>query len=814
MQVGDCLAFVLRRMKGDKATVAISSALLLVSLGAGLAVLCLAYGLLWKPLHYPDQDRLVSLSLYSKKMGMELGWPPPFIYNGNLERLENVAVYKEGQVAIERDGGGSVPSTRSVEASPEIFEILEPRVIAGRAIKAEDAEPAAPAVAVLGEVLAKSIFGQDVSASIGKRLIISGQATRVVGVVAREASFPSKAVQVWIPLFIPLEKRELSNAGSFGGPKLVAKLKQHAQAKSIESAINETLNRNAVLRKISSDIDLSVRVKPLRTIWTEDRSSGIYALLAAVTAILLITSANLCNLFALRQLRRSHEYALISVFGATSWRKLYYVAAEASLQVLMGAVLVVAAFPVFWSGLDSLGFLPKDYPGTISLEAPVIAGMAAFAAALACTMTLSGWIALGRTEIFETVRQSGKGLGGISAASKRLRSALVIVQLTATLPLVYCTILLSMSEYNLIHQDLGLDPSKRLVAVLEAKTQDDSPAEVERIRGQLYNVSKNIAQVRGDNASAFMASAPLSDIVSVEPAQVGATGSDVLQATENVYGNFVSAGYFDVLGIKLKLGRKFTDLEASDSARVVIVDDVFAKKNYPDGNPVGRSIGFADASGVMQQHQIIGVVSHSRQRELARDDDYASVYRPAATPYGLEAIPSGAVELVVSSSDAKWLSSVLAKQAPDVKVADLRPLQERLTSSIVDRININNTLSFLVVVALALVGVGLYSSFTNLILVRLREFGVRKALGQSDLGIFSLILKGAFSLMGVACCAGVPLSLFIAVMLSERLFKVSPIDIPTIAALLSICAFVVLAATGLPALRASRSNPIEALRHD
>lgn len=807
----DSTKFVYRRMAGDRWNVITSIALLAISLGTLAATFTVAYSLLWRPLPYPDPSRLVVITPYSKRMDMELGWPPPYMFNTDLNRLQGWAAFRSGHASVSVDEGSAAISVRTVSLMPGASALLQPKIVAGRMLGDDDAAEAALPVVLLSERLAKALFASGAESAINRQLILSGQRKRIVGVVATASAFPFSDIDLWEPLYYSPTDRDMEHAGSFGGPGLIAKLAPDQSPEDAQRSIMAAVERNPVLARISKDIDLEFRVAPLRQLWTSDYATSIHSILLAAIAIFLITSANLCNLFALRHLRRGHERALLAAFGAPASHTTGYLALEAIAQVALSVTAALLLLPVLRSAMMHLGFLPADFPGPVTISLAPIALVVVLAIALVGALMMSARLVLRNATLSAALRQSAPGAGGSSPASRRLRHLLVAAQIAATLPLVYCTTLLSISEDKLLSQPVGYATNDRWIMVLDA----DSDMDHDQALAQLLNTTNQLGTVQGIQAVAATASAPFSDVVSVEAVQTGAGGAH--SAQDSVYGNFVSANYFSALGLSLVAGRAFSGAEADATAHVAIVDESFSHRHFPNGSALGQTIVIATASETAQPHLVVGVAANARQRDLFHADDYASVFRPLTLPYATETIPAQSVELILQTNaplQTTKVRSVIAREAPGFRMSELRPLDERIRATIIHRTRLNRTLVALTAIAIVLVITGLYSAFANLVLVRNHEFGLRKALGQSDLSIFSLVLKGSLLLLAMACCVGAPAALLVARALAGRLYEISMFDVPVMAGLLLALAAVVVASTLTPALRAGKISPMDALRQD
>lgn len=793
--------------RGSSAAIVSLGALAIVAFTSTFAI---AYALLWRPLPYPDHDRLVAVSLYSKRMATELGWPAPMLVNAGLERFEAFASYKLSDVLVGDDDRNEIGTFRSISTDPALIEMLGVVVLHGRSLVAEDAELGAEPVALLDEGVATKSYG-DAKLAVGRHVTMSGARHRIVGIVPSTSAFPTRDVKVWTPRYVSEADKAITNAGSFGGTALIARLAANQDLPFAESQTLASLEREPVLARLINDISLTVSVLPVRSVWSSGRQHSLASMLVAAFLMLVIATANTASLFVIRQMRRRQEHALLDVFGSGVSHRLFRLAAEA--LVLMSASVVLASIlvPFAVSAMRAMNMFPREFPHQVGLNLVVVLVAVSIAFALVGVLLGTGWATLKQNPI-ETLQRRGAGQAS-SSGTRTARLALLIGQLSLTLAFVYGTALLILSSKNLENQNLGFSRSDVLIGTIEAAPSYEG----DDAKSQLLNWYASIYRESSARPIALATSAPFSENVAVEATSLGASGTIDGDPDIKVYSVFTTPNYFQVLGIPITAGRSFTSAEAENSSPVAIVDQAFAATNFKDGDSVGRTISLPDADGVKRAHTIVGVVGQARQRSLAGPDEYPTVYRASSLPFMLPVFPANSVEIAVEGSPAVTASVLrdsVSRDFPGIRFSELRPLSERVRESIGDRARLNRILGALGIVAIILCCIGIYSVISEFVLARVREIGVRKALGQSDQSVFWMIVKEASLIIAMSVTAALPISLLVGASLSDRLYGVGVVSTEAVTILLVGVAIVGFASCVIPANRAKKLSPATALRYE
>lgn len=790
--------------------------LLAIAIAINACVFSVVYGMLWKPLPYPSQDRLVQLSMRSVKMGIDLGWSIPYLdaVSRNTQQLSEVAGYQRKEASIS-DVNGTRPDTVNVlMAEPNLFSLLSVRPEIGRLLVADDAKAGADPVVLVGSNLWQSRLGKS-SQVLEQRINIEGKVYRIVGVLPDSFSFSDRSIQVWIPMGFSEAELSLDNAGSFGSKRAVARLQGEATQASAASEMAALIRNDQALKGIADQIDLQVSVLPLRSIWLAGRDKTLKSILIAAILVFGVTIANIYNLFMLRLLRRRQEFALLEAVGATR--------AHLSLQIIVEAVALSFAATLLAASVVPLGItllrhydvLPDGVPQEIGFDLQTVLSIVAMFVCSAALMTLSS-LAFRGQKVYEVLRQTGNGQTASSRVQK-VRQGLVIGQVAATFVLLFGTALLVRSSHKLLGEEVGFDRTQQLVATLQPSTAVEvDPATVRSQIGAWMNVME---QSPGIQAVGLSSSAPFSENVTLEAFSGNSSRAGTREELPKAYISYINAAYPRAIGLTILKGRSFTTAETDQQAPVALVDEDLASRYFPGANPQGMTIRVTDSgTGELVAATVVGVVSRIRQRTLINRDEYSSIYLPSELPFALPGIPLNSVETVIradqpllaSSSAEKALSNISA----NLRFTQVTTMESRISNTIIDVLRLNSLLKILSIITIIITSVGLYALMSHAVATRSREFGIRQALGASARDLLVGVLAQGGRLLTYAFAIGLPLALLLGSVLKSRLHEVSAYDPISIVVVSSLLIGIGMLANLLPAYRASRVKPIEALRSE
>ncbi|MCC8442839.1 ABC transporter permease [Xanthomonas cannabis] len=792
-----------------QAWVIVALATLAIALNASM--FALMYGLLVKQLPFPVDDRLVTLQLRSDTLGLDLGWSVPFLETAGSpgQSLQRMAAFKTSEPTLYSDAARMIGSVSAVTVSPDIFPLLGIHPVAGRLLNADDTRIGAPCRAVVSADFHAQIFGR--AFAEGELLNVSGAPCLIVGVVPEGSGFPDAKRHLWLPMKISEQDRSAEAAGSFGDLKAIARL---APGQSSDDATQEMRRRLAADRRLDwivEQVAATPSARPLRFLWVGDRVFTLTLMSLAALMVFAVTTANLCNLFALSVIRRQHTFALMEALGARRARNLALITCEALSLAMLGALGALALLAPGMRFLQRAGMLPANVPQHVGLDLPTVAAMAVMVAVIAAAMTIAA-AGLLRQNLAQSLRQGGNGQTG-SARGARLRRHLVAAQIACTLVLVFGTGLLIRSSDNLIAEDIGFARGPVSVGQLGADRRSID-VNVRPLRQALAAWLDEVGNAPGIREVALASTAPFGDNVSLATMHI--KDGDGGPREINAYEVFVSQNYFRALGLPLLQGRGFRAHETRGGAPTIIVDATFASRYLGDGDPLGRLVSVSGPYG-LRDHRVVGVVGVARQRSLRSRDEYATVYRPMETPWPLPDMPADSVSVIVNTSlplsaVRPMLEHPLRRSAAGLRFHEIRTMQAIVQETLGDALRLNMMLKLLVSVAMVLSAVGLYALLAFSVASRTREFGVRLALGGDRRHLLALVGAEGARLYATATLVALPAALLVGRSLSDKLFGIDPFDPLLMLIVLMLFGLVCAVANLVPALQASRVSPMEALR--
>ncbi len=809
------LGFALRRLSRSAGFSVTVIALLGLALGATAGVFGVLYGLMYKPLPFAHAEQLVTIDTRFSSMNVDfnLGVSVPYYERiaAQSKTLDDLAAYHENAHEVHDESDPDSSATMRVAlVQPHLFGVLGIGAAVGRLLNDEDARQGAAPVAMLDWDTWQGRFAGSADA-VGRTLRLDAKDVRIVGVLPRGFNFLRKRPQVWTPLIFTEQSRTTAAAGNFSDLMAVGRLKPGSVAADATGEISAVAHDMDGLKEILEVTGFKASVKPLRSIWLEQRQSALNLMLLAVLLVLLVTAANVCNLYIARLLTRRHEAALLEALGASGGRLVRQIIAETICLCAAAALLGVALLPAGLTLMASFELLPLDAPQGIGVDAATLVFILVLATAVALAMTLAG-AALQRRNVYEAIKQGGarQTVGG---RAQRVRQALLVGQIALTASLLVGTGLLLRSSQRLLSEDVGFDRDHLLMAAVDFKIDARaSEADQQRVKANVRAMVERAQALPGVSVVGVGSMAPFgtSDSASnfLPPG-----APDVEQSAQPVARNvFASENYFAALGLPLIRGRNFLAEETRSDASVVIVDADFVQRYCADRDPLGLKFKIGEQNkDAMREYTIIGVAATVKQRSLDEHTERPTIYLPQEAPLG-------PMLLVRSKSDpaalAEPLKQLVREIAPQAKLAETFSMREWIQRTLRDRLRLNTLLELLGAMALTLAAIGLYAVLAYSVRVRTTEFGVRMALGASGSGVLKSVLLQGTRLILTGLLLSLPLAYALARLLSARLYQVGAFDPVTLLAVGSLLVVVSLVACGVPAWRASRVNPIEALRHE
>jgi putative ABC transport system permease protein len=774
-------------------------AVLALGIGANSAIFSVVNAVLLRPLPYADPGRLYRLDETNPK-GEPNGASPADLlaFEQRTRVFEKLAVSHWQNVTLTGPEGSE--NVYGGKVSADAFAMLGRQPALGRIFRPEEFRPGAAGVVLLSDRLWQRRFGRNPGV-LGRALMMSGNAYAIIGVMPADFFFDQR-FELWTPWQFTADEASKHEART----STVVRLRRGIAAAQARA---EAL---AVYRSISPEDarkGWGLRLVPLAEQLTERVRSALLVSLGAVGFVLLIACLNVANLLLARGWERSREVAIRTALGAARLRMVRQLLTESLLLSLVGGA---AGLLLGWWGSHALvGLFPENMPvprlDQTRMDSAVLLFTLALAVLTGLVFGLIPALQASRPDLTEGLKQGGRGTSG-GGAPRRLRNLLVIVETALSLVLLTGAGLMLRSFDRLMDVNPGFNPERVLTlrvplpAAIKGKTEQ--PAYYTRLLERL-------GALPGVNSAGLIVPLPLADVeargtfaVAGRPAPPG--------EQQLVKLRMVSTGYFRAMGVPRRKGRVFTESDGADAPKVAVVNEALARKYFPNEEAVGRLIT-GESSGKGPFTTIIGVVSDVHDRQLGGDPEpemYHDYRQLFFAPF--------AVTLVVrsQSGDPARLAATAQKTiraiTPDQPVSDVKTMRQVISDNVAQPRLYTLLLAIFAAIALVLAATGLYGVLSYSVSRRVREIGIRMALGASRRTVFRLVVLDALVLVGTGILLGVAGSLALTRLIAAQLFQTKPTDPVTLVAVSAVMAVVAAAAAYWPARRAVKVDPIIALR--
>ena len=800
--------------------------ILALGIGANTAIYTIVNNLLLRPLPYPDSERIVSVG--QSPVGRS---GPAMLSNTELWRLwedaesfEEVAAYTPPAVVW----SGASGSLFATAMTPSLFPLLRTTPHLGRLFIPGDAVAGAQPVALLSEEAWTRRFASNPDI-VGTSLELNGEPYTVIGVLPHSFDFPHQEVDLWTPLNVPPYEAPVEGGmvvlGTFLG---IGRLRAGVTPGQAATEVRTIFGRVGPEPPRPPELEFEIQVIPLRVARGRPYEAALQMLAAATVVVLLIACANIAGLLLAGGIVRQRELAIRGAVGARRVQLIRQLLTESVVLSIAGGVggLVVAV------GIAHAA--PAWVPGGIrgASEFELDGGLLLFAVALSVVVGLlfgvAPALAGSRFDPAGTLYEGSVFLAGSRAGvgSKQLQAMLVVVQVALAFALLIGAALLLRSFVAQATMDFGLDPADVLTANIQhpVRTGRVGPEELDAIRGRTTSLllrMEHIASLSGVNAVALSSHPPL--VPSGKIRTIGVVGqvAESSQRSQLRAGiRRVTAGYADVVRLRLRAGRFFTDRDTAGSRLVAVVSDSFAREAFGGAPAVGQLLQpVSPLQGTNAEDdvwEVIGVVADVDltllYSEASPDEIYLSLLQPS-----LERVPEFNLPIVGIRTTSEpvavtpFLRELLADVTPGAPV-DVMTLDSILATRVAGpRLYAVCATSF-GVVALLLAGLGLYGVLSYSVSQRQQEFGVRMALGARRGDILALVMGQGFVLVGAGLAVGVFVSSVATRVVEGAVFRVGGADPLTFTVVVIVLVIVSLVACWIPARRATQIDPMDAVR--
>jgi len=804
MGMGQDLRHALRGLVKQPGFTLVTVITLGLGIGASTAIFSAVHSVLFRDLPYGDADRIVAV-FHEDRETAERSTGASAANMRDLSEMSDLLVHAAAADPWSLDLvlDDRTETLRTWSVARGFFRTLSPTMHLGRVFTEQEYDAGNEKVIILGHGSWVNRFGAD-PRIVGRTLTFAEESYTVVGVLPPDFKYPD-AAEAWIPR--PAQPWD----GSSRAADYLSAVARLAPGVSLEAAQAEVDRIALSLSETypQTNATTGLRLVSLREHLLGNVQTPLMVLMGAVGLVLLIACANVAGLMLARGARREREYALRGALGAGRWRIARLIATESLLLAGLGCALGIG-LTVF--GVRAIGALGPDHLPRIdelSVDGMVLLFAVAASAASAVLAGLAPAFRLSRPELHETLSDGSRGSTGGPGAN-RVRDRLVVLEVGAALVLLIGAGLLGKSFTILVNEDLGFDPENRLA--LQVFAYDYGPGEFLPF---VNGVLENLGALPGVTGVAITTSVPsatdgaIADIDIDLPFRVEGRTPPPAGREPVGWTIHVTAGYFDVMDIPISEGRGFTEEDRSDAPPVAMVNETFARRHL-GGTAVGERIELPLGQQGWVMREIVGVV-----RDV-RPSGFESQPRPEIY-FPLTQVGSGSLTFVARAENSAGLLTQPAMEA----VWEVNPAQAIWGSTTVEallaerlkerRFNLLLLGSF-AVIALILAAIGIYGLISFSVEQRIGELGIRRALGGQNGDVLRMVLREGTSLAATGVVMGLLAALVLTRLLRGMLFGVEVIDGQTFTVLALAVLAVSALATLIPAWRATRVDPIEALR--
>jgi putative ABC transport system permease protein len=777
---------------------------LALGIGASTAIFSVVYAVLIRPLPYEDPDKLVILWEKTAQMDTSVAYPNFVDWRDNNTSFEQIAAFRRDSFNL--TGAGEPERLQGRMISHSFMHALRMKPFLGRDIAEDEDRAGGTPVVILNHGFWQRRFGGDQSI-IDKPLTLNGKSFIVIGVMPPDFQFGSGA-----DLFVPIGQwaERFKERGAHPGIYVIGRLKPgvtQEQARidmdRIMASLGEMFPQTNANRRIHIDSLYDDTIQEVRpTLWI---------LFGAVGFVLLIACANVANLLLTRSSVRQKEIAIRSALGASRLRVVRQLLTESVMLSLLGgaAGLLLA----LWGTDVLISAVPDGIPRLqeSGINGWVLGFTFIVAVSTGIIFGLVPALQVSRPDLNETLKEGGRGSTG---SRHVVRGVLVVAEVALALVLLIGAGLMIRSIMGLEDARLGFDPRNLLTLQLSIPKDKADPERVGEFFDQLRQKTlalPGVESISYSNGVPFLGGTEQSFMVEGRPQP--APGENSPMAVQYTIG----PDYFKAMSIRLKKGRFIDESDKLGSKTVVVIDESLERDNFPNEEALGQHIAFNNSKGV----EIVGVVEHVKHYgvdgEVPVENQFYMPFSQVPKEF-VDRVASRMLVVVRTSSDPSSLAEPVRAQVmstdPDQPIFNVRPMSQVVSASIAPRRFSMLLMTIFAAVALVLAAVGIYGVISYSVMQRTHEIGIRMALGAKAVDILRLIVKQGMSLALIGVGIGLTGAFILTRVMSSLLFGVGAADPITFAAIALLLTLVSAVASYIPARRATKVDPMIALRYE
>ena len=800
------IRFAVRMLRKNWSVSAIVVVVLALGIGANTSIFSVVNAALLRPLPYADPDKLVRLSEDSPNVPqMSISYPNLLDWREQNKVFSGIAGMQFRSLNLTGVDDPERLAGRGVSA--EFFDLLGVKPAMGRSFSPSEDRAGATPVCIISYGLWQRRFGSD-PAIVNKPVTLSGTIYTVIGVLPESYVFGTPT-DVFVP--IGLRADEMKERGSHPGIYAIARLKPGV---TVEAARADLI---AMAQRISEQYGMkgnSATLTPLREAFVGDIRTTLLILLGAVGFVLAIACANVANLLLARAATRNKEMAIRTALGAGRFRIIRQLLTESMLLALVGGVMGLLL--ALW-GMDLLRTAGTDsLPTTavIKLDGRVLIFTLGVSLLTGIVFGLAPALGSVKTDLHDTLKEGGRSS---TAGGRRhwLRSTLVVAEVALSLVLLVGAGLLIKSFLRILDTDPGFKPHNLLTMQLALNAKKDEGGKVLNFFNDLNG---RIAGLPGVETAAFSNGIPLGPTSDTSFAIVGRPKAEPGKQPQTML-YITSPDYLRAMGIRLIKGRFFTLQDTQKSPRVAVIDETFARQQFPNEEPLGHYL--AGDGKTNPDAEIVGVVAHVKHFGLdAEERVQPQMYFPFnQAPNDMLPFMAPRMNLIVrTTGNPVSLTAAVRHEVqalePNQPVYNVSTMERTIDQSLVTQRLSMTLLAILASLALILAAVGIYGVMSYTVSQRTHEIGIRLAIGAQPRDVFRMVLGHGMTLTLIGVVIGLMGAFGLTRLMTRMLFGVEPTDPTTFGGIAILLVGVALVACYLPGRRATRVDPLVALRYE
>ena len=784
---------------------------LALGIGANTAIFSVVNTVLLKPLPFPNAERIVYMGEWSQQIPeMSVSYPNFMDWRDQNQVFEQIAAFRSANYVL--TGAGEPERLDGRQVSAPFFTVLGVSPALGRNFTPEEDKPGANPVALISHGFWQRRLGSDPSI-VNRPLLLNGESYTVIGVLPQTFEWQSP-VDVFVT--VGLHSDRLMNRDSHPGMYVLGLLKPGVTPEQARTDMKAIAARLAQQYPKSNE-GTSVALETLQDQAVQDIRPALLILLAAVGFVLLIACANVANLLLARAASRSKEIAIRTALGAGRLRIIRQLLTESvMLSVLGGALGLLFAM---W-GIDALvSVVPDDIPrllvANIGLDARVLAFTFGISVLTGLLFGLAPAMQASKSNLNESLKEGGRS-GSAGGSHQRVRNMLVVSEVALSLLLLVGAGLLIKSFMRLQQTDLGFDPENVLtlrVPLPEARYKENA-----KVASFWDELQTRVRALPGVESVGLTRGLPMNggieSGITVEGQEV-ANNKDITIAVNL----FTSAEYFRTMNIPLMSGRYFTEQDTKDSQPVVLVDEMLAARFFPNTDPVGKRLKMGGADNQAPWMQIVGVVKHVKHYS-PDEEGRVEVYTPyKQVPQEFFAAATRSMWLAVrTKADPTSLTNAIRNEVQaidkDQPISNVDTMENIVAATVAPQKFATWLLGLFAGTAMLLAAIGIYGVMAYSVTQRTHEIGIRMALGAKNTDVLRMVVGQGMKLALVGVAFGLVGAFAATRLMSSLLFGVSATDPLTYGGVAVLLAAVALFACLIPARKATRVDPMIALRYE